>query len=66
MTCLDLEKYWNILSNISTTFPMESRSDINLIAISPDSKILVVVDVDGFSQIINLISKNTISHFNFK
>jgi len=45
---------------------MESRSDIHLLAISPDSKLLVMVDVDGFSQIVNLVSKNTIAHFNFK
>jgi periodic tryptophan protein 2 len=49
LTCIDLEKYNKLISNISSTFTFESRSDIDLIAISPDSKILIAVDIDGFS-----------------
>lgn len=53
-------------TNLTHTFDCEARSDIKKLAVSPDSKILIAIDVDGHSIIINLITKRIISHFNFK
>lgn len=33
---------------------------------SPDSKIMVIIDINGYALIVNLISQLVISHFNFK
>ncbi|EAR81867.2 periodic tryptophan protein (macronuclear) [Tetrahymena thermophila SB210] len=57
---LDLE------TNLTHTLDCEARSDIKQLAISPDSKILIAVDQLGYAIIVNLITKKTISYFNFK
>lgn len=46
--------------------PEETRSDISRVAISPDSGKIILVDEEGYSIIINLITNQIISHFNFK
>lgn len=53
-------------TNITQVLDSEARSDIKILAISPDSKILIAVDSEGYAIIINLITSKTISHFNFK
>jgi len=35
-------------------------------AITPDSSKIILVDEDGYSLLINLITNRVISHFNFK
>ncbi|KRX01618.1 WD40-repeat-containing domain [Pseudocohnilembus persalinus] len=59
-------KVVNLENNTSQTLPFESRSDISLLILSPDSKIMVIIDVNGYALIVNLISQLVISHFNFK
>ena len=46
--------------------PLETRSDISRMAVTPDSTKIVLVDVDGYALFINLITNRIISHFNFK
>jgi len=60
VTVFDLEH------NVSTTLPCEARNDIALMALSPDSKILICIDRDGYSVTINLLARVVINHFNFK
>jgi len=45
---------------------METRSDIQTLCLSPDNKILIAIDVDGYSLIINFYKKVVLAHFNFK
>lgn len=54
------------LSNRTTTFAFESRSDIQSIAVSNDSRLLVAVDVDGRSLLVNLKRGVVLYRFNFK
>lgn len=49
-------KVIDLESNTTSTLNLETRSDISNLAISPDSKVLVAVDVDGYALIINLIT----------
>jgi periodic tryptophan protein 2 len=53
-------------TNLTHTFDCEARSDIKHLAISPDSKILIAIDSEGYSIIINLITRRIVSYFNFK
>jgi len=45
---------------------IQARSDINKLSVSPDSKIMIAVDIEGYALIINLLTQKIISHFNFK
>lgn len=53
-------------NNISQTIPIEARSNIALIDISSNGKILIIVDVEGYCLIINYNKLSIISHFNFR
>lgn len=57
---------FDLKNGLSNTLPIESRSNVKLIEVSPDNNILVVVDVDGYAQLINLPRKIVIGHFNFR
>lgn len=59
-------KATDLETNLTQVLHCEARSDIKILSISPDSKILIAVDSEGYSIIINLITFKTISHFNFK
>jgi periodic tryptophan protein 2 len=60
ITCFDLK------NGVSNTLPIECRSNIKYIDITPDNKILVAVDIDGYCILINLPKKIIIGHFNFR
>jgi periodic tryptophan protein 2 len=57
---------YDLKNGVSNTLPIESRSNIKLIELSPDSCTLVVIDIDGFCLIVNLPRKIVIGHFNFR
>ena len=58
--CLDLKH------GTSQTLPIESRSNIDILDISPNGKILIVVDVNGYCIIINFPKQIITAHFNFR
>ncbi|EJD39599.1 putative WD repeat protein [Auricularia subglabra TFB-10046 SS5] len=60
VTCFDL------VNNSSYTLPIENRKNIAVIALSPDSNILVTVDEDGRALLINFRRRVVLHHFNFK
>ena len=51
---------------MSRTLPFQNRSNIDRVVLSPDGKILITVDVDGFALIINYQKQVVIAHFNFR
>ena len=53
-------------NNISQTLSFQNRSNIDRVALSPDSKILITIDVDGFALVVNFVKRVVIAHFNFK
>ena len=57
---LDLE------NNTTSTLKVETRSNIHHLVISPNNKVLIAVDTKGYAIIVNLITKELMSHFNFK
>ena len=56
---------FNFDTNISTCLPFETIFPINNIEISPNGKILILIDLSGYTLIINFIKKIIIGHFNF-
>jgi periodic tryptophan protein 2 len=60
LTCFDL------IGHSSYTLDVETRSDISKIAISPDGKLLLMVDQDGYAVAVNFLMRNIIHRFNFK
>ena len=58
--CLDL-KY-----GTSQTLPIETRSNIDHLDITSDSKILIAVDIQGYCLVISFPKQIVISHFNFR
>jgi periodic tryptophan protein 2 len=57
---------FDLKNNKSKTLPFECRSNIEQISLSPDNKVLILVDVEGFSLIINFIQLVVLSQFNFR
>lgn len=57
---------FDLKNGVSNTLPIEARSNIKLMEICPNSKILILVDVDGYCLLINLPKKIIIGHFNFR
>ncbi len=58
--CLDLKH------GTSQTLPIESRSNIDILDISTNGKILIVIDVNGYCIIINFPKQIITSYFNFR
>ena len=56
---------FNFDTNISTCLPFETIFPINNIEISSNGKILILIDLSGYTLIINFIKKIIIGHFNF-
>ncbi|EGD76702.1 hypothetical protein PTSG_08053 [Salpingoeca rosetta] len=57
---------FDLVNNKSRTFPHQTRADIAVIAVSPNGKLLMAVDVDGYAVLIN-IPRNVLLHrINFK
>lgn len=57
---------FDLKNNKSKTLPFECRSNIDKIAVSPDGKVLILIDVDGYALIINFRQRVVLSHFNFR
>ena len=57
---------FDLKNNKSKTLPFETRSNIDKICLSPDNKILIMIDVDGYALIFNFAQRVILSRFNFK
>ena len=53
-------------SNVSRTLPFQNRSNVEIVAMAPNRKILITVDVDGYALIVNWKKKVILAHFNFR
>ena len=53
-------------ANSSRTPDLQTRKDIQHIRVSPDGKLVVLVDVEGYSVGYDLERDRTLSHFRFK
>ena len=60
VSCIDL------VSHETTTLDFETRSDIARIALSPNGRLLIAVDVDGHALCVNLPRRVVVHRFNFK
>jgi periodic tryptophan protein 2 len=57
---------FNLTTNIAQTLPFQNRSNIARLCLSPNRKILISIDKDGFALIINMVRKVVMAHFNFR
>ncbi|RHY31289.1 hypothetical protein DYB32_003624 [Aphanomyces invadans] len=57
---------FDLINNASRTFAFESRKNVQTIAVSLDSRLLVAVDEDGHSLLVNLKKGIVLYRFNFK
>ncbi|KZT60952.1 WD40 repeat-like protein [Calocera cornea HHB12733] len=57
---------FDLVKNTSRTFSFENRKNISVIALSPDSNLLISVDEDGRALLINFRRGTVLHHFNFK
>ncbi|KAI0806171.1 WD40 repeat-like protein [Irpex lacteus] len=57
---------FDLVNNKSYTFPFENRKNIAVIALSPDSNVLVSVDEDGRALLVNVRRGVVLHHHNFK
>jgi periodic tryptophan protein 2 len=57
---------YNLTTNVAQTLPFQNRSNIARLALSPNGKILISVDRDGFALIVNMHRKCVLAHFNFR
>lgn len=54
------------LSNTSVTLPFENRKDISILALSPDSNLLLSIDEEGHTLLINFVRRVVLAYFNFR
>lgn len=57
---------FDLVHHTCRTFPFESRSDVSLLAVSPDSRLLLAVDLEGRCLLIHLQRGVILYRFNFK
>ncbi|KAH7912190.1 quinon protein alcohol dehydrogenase-like superfamily [Hygrophoropsis aurantiaca] len=57
---------FDLVNNKSRTLPVENRKNIAAIALSPDANVLVTVDEDGRSLLVNFHRGVVLHHFNFQ
>lgn len=57
---------FDLRNNKSKTLPFECRSNVDKICLSPDNKVLIMIDIDGYALIINFMQRVVLSHFNFR
>ncbi|KDO23505.1 hypothetical protein SPRG_11427 [Saprolegnia parasitica CBS 223.65] len=57
---------FDLINNSSRTFAFESRSNVHAMAVSHDSRLLIAVDEDGHSLLVNLKKGIVLYRFNFK
>ncbi|MES1911582.1 MAG: hypothetical protein MHM6MM_003994 [Cercozoa sp. M6MM] len=59
VTVFDLKKHFSL------TLPFEARKDIRSMALSPDGRALIVVDVDGYAVLVNMLKRVVVARHNF-
>ncbi|TMW63776.1 hypothetical protein Poli38472_002717 [Pythium oligandrum] len=57
---------FDLINHTSTTFSFEGRKNVEQLAVSHDSRLLVAVDSDGRCLLINLRKRVVLYRFNFK
>lgn len=57
---------FQLVEHTSRTLDFETRSDIQYITISPDGRLLVAIDVDGYAVVVNANRGVVLHRFNFK
>lgn len=57
---------FDLKNNKSKTLPFETRSNIDRIAVSPDGKVMILIDIDGYALVINFVQRVVLTHFNFR
>ncbi|KAF9103242.1 hypothetical protein BGX29_003624 [Mortierella sp. GBA35] len=57
---------FDLVNNKAVTFPYENRKNIDRIALSPNSTLLISVDEDGRALLVNYNRQIVLHHFNFK
>lgn len=58
--------YYDMDHNSSRCLAVETRKDIKYVKVSPDGKLLVLVDVEGYSICYDMERDKPLSHFRFK
>ncbi|KAF9022363.1 WD40 repeat-like protein [Hymenopellis radicata] len=56
---------FDLVNNKSFTLPFENRKNISVIALSPDSNVLISVDEDGRALLVNFRKGVVLHHINF-
>ena len=57
---------FDLVNHKAKTMSFETRKNIRFIALDHSSKLLIVVDVDGYALIVNFINQTVIHRFHFK
>eukprot|EP00743_Colponemidia_sp_Colp-15_P006217 GILK01006687.1.p1 GENE.GILK01006687.1~~GILK01006687.1.p1 ORF type:complete len:888 (+),score=130.49 GILK01006687.1:52-2715(+) len=57
---------FDLINNACYTLPFENRKDVSRIHLSPDGRLLLSVDEEGFALLINFPKRIVLHHFNFK
>ena len=57
---------FDLVQHTSATLPFEARTTIRAMALSHDSRLLLVVDEDGHSVLLNFRRRIVLHRFNFK
>ena len=56
----------NLVESASFTLPFENQKNVRVLAVSPDSRLLLSIDTDGKALVINRKRKALLHHFSFK
>jgi len=59
-------RVYNLEENVSKTVAHETRSNIRQIVVSSNDSILIAIDIEGHSIIVNLLNETLVNRFNFK
>lgn len=57
---------YDLVNNRSFTLGCESRKNIRILALSPDNRLLLTIDIDGHALLINFIKGIILHRMNFK
>jgi len=57
---------YDLINHKSTALPFENRKNIRRIAVSPDGRMLISIDIEGNSIFFNMARRLVLLHFNFK
>ncbi|EJU02450.1 WD40 repeat-like protein [Dacryopinax primogenitus] len=57
---------FDLVKNTSRTFSFENRKNISVLALSPNSRLLLSIDSDGRALLVNYRRGTVLHHFNFR